>query len=148
MGHPRVRWGAHVWHTNSIKPAVLVYFSLLWSIHKLSTTMAWPSTPLYSPHFLDAPASPLFWYLSYPPMAFFRALKAAHPSSPWEHWSPLNTLFTSSFIPATGVHLVPAARTCYWKNMYWLWQLRTSTFGEVSSQVSIMCVGRTLNLIT
>lgn len=109
--------------------------------------MAWPSTPLHSPHPLAAPASPLLWLLSSPSTAFFRVFEVAHPFIPLEggvlgpgntdhHW---NTLFTSSFSPATGVYLVPAARTCYWKNMYWFWQFRTSTFGEVSSQVSIVC---------
>lgn len=112
-------------------------------------------SPLFSPLSSCSSLSSVSIFVLFP-MAFFRAFKAAHPFPPWkemgvrawEHWSSLNTLFTSSFIPATGVYLVPAARTCYWKNIYRLWQLRTSTFDEISSQVSIMCVGSTLNLIT
>lgn len=72
---------------------------LFWSIHKLSTTTAWLSTPLYSPHPLAAPASPLVQFLSCPSMAFFRAFKAAHSFPPLEgrvlwpgntdhHWTP------------------------------------------------------------
>lgn len=148
MGHSRAPHRASIlqyWYTS-------FYFEA-----SINCLQLWPgpAPPFYSRHSVAAPASPLLRFLSCPSTAFFRAFKAAHPFPPWRVgcWG-LPTLIITEHPVYLILHSCnrnlsgPCSQNCYWKNIYWLWQFRTSTFGEVSSQVSIMCVGSTLNLLT